>query len=495
MRFEFAQKLLRPMAEGLALFAQYDVEPHPKTKIISRPMSWAYNLFTRPEEDESARKLFRPLLAALRRMRLTDASVKSKANLFLEPLKASAGGYLPGYLTVKGLWRLARRVTPRFDDPDLFYTFLQRYIYRDYGLVALLLQERVVGQPAAMALVEYLENRIASFGYLDLEAEADRLDRMEEIIIHDPEGGISPAINTDPALVEEGKRLLREASEQLSPGEDDPPEIRIAKVASSMTLAQRELMCIGRATVQVEPAEPGFIRVKLDGETLLEMPAVKKWKPRPERGMLTLYLSLSALYKVVAVTVKSKLIAIGLPLNIEETLKQTVVTIAAEHGVETRRLGESDALRMREQIENYVLDQAMADEMDGLSNQVREDFIDAIGFRKAYLVGLEAVSRSAERIYKIPALGWADKDTVEACYSKMAESGLREVLKGNTKLLRAASRLSLAASVGLSEEEVTEHFRLPDMTVREALEALAKCGKEAGFPLVYSFDGVLDSFV
>lgn len=496
LRFDIAQKLLRPLAEGLALFAEHDVEPHPATNLISRPMAWIAAAFTTPEEDESQRKLFRPLLAVLRQMRVSEAHIRRKANLFLEPLSASsAGGYLSGYLTVKGLWRLACRRSDRFRDPDLFYTFLERYFYRDYGFVVCLLQERTVGPRAADEMVGYFQRRLDDLGRLDLDAEAERLDRMEDVLQTDPDEAISPAINTPPELVNEGKKLINKSNQLLQSSPRDSPQVKRLKGFHARTLARRSFMCVGRGAVSLEPAKPGFVAVKSQGQIVLEVQALPGWKPAHIEGALDLHISLSGLFSVIAISAAGSLIALAFSENADQAVKEYVVTASVADTTTSLPFDAKLAALFKDQIQEYLTDQTMADKLNDSLREMRETFIDTTGFRPVHEAAQSDSSRIVDDIYRTASLGWADSARLDACYAQMAGGGLYPIVNKDKKLVLALAALSLASSVGLSLEEAGKYLPSGVAEVEADLQKLAKCSEEKGFPMVYPIDGALDSFV
>lgn len=139
VRYEFAQGLMRPLAEGIALFAEHDACTG-FTHTISTPMAFAGTLFaqglaTRTNPPWSKM----PLVIA--GGRLTTAHVRRKADLLMQPFNCSKGGYLPGYLMVKNLWlhNLMALECTHFMDTDFYLQFVRSYFYDDWELVACLL--------------------------------------------------------------------------------------------------------------------------------------------------------------------------------------------------------------------------------------------------------------------------------------------------------------------------------------------------------------------
>jgi hypothetical protein len=126
---------LRPLAEGLALFAEYDLIPPPTSDRRSFVCSVAEVLGSSfypagVRESLLDTKLFMSRLANF---------ASKKAELLARPLDASNGGYLLGYLIVKAIWHRAMLHDPFFGIADNFLTFAMNLLYSDDGLVLLIL--------------------------------------------------------------------------------------------------------------------------------------------------------------------------------------------------------------------------------------------------------------------------------------------------------------------------------------------------------------------
>src|SRR6266851_4000128 len=139
IRYETAVALLRPLSEGLALFAEFDVIPSPASRSMPVPFNWVYRSFTSPDEAELRDKFGFSLYSLLWNMRTHDIYVDRKSNVLLDAMDAGSEGYLPGYLTVKNFWRLLNSRSGLFNDSELYFSFMKQFIYDDYGLVRIIL--------------------------------------------------------------------------------------------------------------------------------------------------------------------------------------------------------------------------------------------------------------------------------------------------------------------------------------------------------------------
>lgn len=170
LRIETARELLRPLAEGIAMFAEFDALSGYHSTTMSPPLLMLAPMFGKTEPESAAREpaheLTRMTREILREARLTDDALRRRVALLSEPLAPTAGGYLPGYLAVKTLWAgggLLAGSALSFSETDLFLSYLRAYVYRDYGLVNVLLDQETSGIESVNALSGYLQERLGNF--------------------------------------------------------------------------------------------------------------------------------------------------------------------------------------------------------------------------------------------------------------------------------------------------------------------------------------------
>jgi hypothetical protein len=135
-------ELIRPISEGLALFAEYDMSPGPSV-VVTTPITWAAVAMSARSkllniaESGDAQEIEGRLLD----LRLAHDSLVRKMNFLSRPFTTLDNVYFEGYLLVKRLyWDLSRSV-PAFEDTDLFLAYLRSYFFEDYGIFALLAGE------------------------------------------------------------------------------------------------------------------------------------------------------------------------------------------------------------------------------------------------------------------------------------------------------------------------------------------------------------------
>jgi hypothetical protein len=166
IRYTTAISLMRPLAEGLALFAQFDATPG-DMPIRSEVMNSVFELlafetiqFTDWERAGQDDRIDRAIRWALAHLRLNEAVIESKAGLLTTPLSEAKGGYSLGYFLVRSLQRRALAISERFNDSDFFLTYLRSFFYDDLGFTAVLLDPHTHGIASANAIISYFKGRL-----------------------------------------------------------------------------------------------------------------------------------------------------------------------------------------------------------------------------------------------------------------------------------------------------------------------------------------------
>ena len=153
-----AYRVLEPLVEGLALFAEHDNVPGNSDVASAVTHAATTLIFGEPTEQN-----FDQLRTLLWHHRGLAPSAEEKTRLLAQPLTARPA-YLLGYLAVKGLyWRLVSRC-PRLVDTDLFILLMLDYWFRDSRLASRLLSFKPPAPPmVALAellwIINYLEDR------------------------------------------------------------------------------------------------------------------------------------------------------------------------------------------------------------------------------------------------------------------------------------------------------------------------------------------------
>lgn len=138
----------RPILEGLALFAQFDLgrdDSGESSVVISRMMipfagSELRGLSREAIERGGMEEVFGKKLFMAR---LSEHAVANKSALLAKSLDQDPASYLAGYLWIKAYWLALMQRDGRYWDPEYFFCFLIFHIFEDEEFAALL------GEPTA----------------------------------------------------------------------------------------------------------------------------------------------------------------------------------------------------------------------------------------------------------------------------------------------------------------------------------------------------------
>jgi hypothetical protein len=152
-------KILEPLLEGLAQFAEFDLYPG-DSSACSPIFLWMMKLFSQHADARLTSDSWAKLRNLLMMWRQSDQAIRRKCDVLVRPLTANNGGYLIGYLTVKNCWITARQHSDKLRDPDLFLMFLRSLIFDDHGLVEMLFKPQIDENDDANSLISHVDERL-----------------------------------------------------------------------------------------------------------------------------------------------------------------------------------------------------------------------------------------------------------------------------------------------------------------------------------------------
>src|SRR5215472_4764944 len=268
IRYTTASSLMRPFAEGLALFAQFDAGfwLSKTSAAVSDLNEWANFFFDAQGIDRERISDF-PFVPPVRLIgtRLSQQAVESKAGLLCNPLTCANGGYLPGYLLVKSLWSRARaQCHERFKVSDLFLAYLRSFIYDDYGFVAVLLDPFTQEYETANAITTYFSKRFQQFMKSNLEADVERFEKAvlekEKYRSGKSVGDVLDSgllrLCTDAEADKSGRESLLDMIDEMDRYYSDPSD-NFLHAMNRAALFQRDIMRVGSLPLSVSIAKTG----------------------------------------------------------------------------------------------------------------------------------------------------------------------------------------------------------------------------------------------
>lgn len=476
VRYETTIALLRPIAEGLALFMEFDAAPG-HSRLMSRVMSTTALAFMDHamfEDNASMDDVGGLLRERLRMARLTPRYRERKADLLVQPLKVRGRGYLPGYLNIRNTWAglLQRTRSDLLFDTDFFAAYLRCYIYDDYALCALLLDPSIElsasgsgAFDAAQRISEHVQQRLID---LSTKLTAAHLTEFEESVVDRKEPTPPPSvILTNPEQDALGRRMLNEYAESIAV--EGNPQTLYDRLCQDerWTIEQRHLMCVGSFAAHIEITTSGRVlarapdhRAPDESVPLLSVAALPEITAECGLGSVEFFLSPTHQFTVLTVTLGKKLVATQSlsPAFTEEHARRL-------SGYRTGR----EAAAAERVLRREVVDGAIA----------RDPSL-AIYFQH-YLTQAAA---AADFIHGSRALAIASVERERELADLMAEYGILDVLGGRIETVRAFAQLSLLAAMPVPRAPIVELMSALGFDVEELLRATRECEAKYGLSLV-----------
>lgn len=254
VRYQSVIRILRPLAEGLALFAEHDLVPADSE--IAPPFftmaglkftdAKTFNPATLMEEADDA---FRRLLISYR----LGPGLEARASLLIQGMTTEGGGYLPGYLLVKMLRSMLVQMDDRMLDGPYFLCFLRSYFYEDLGFVGKLLDPTLHDQKIAAAVFESFQRKISAMRRLT----SDDFDQFERFFLSgagesfELESSAFPDYGRTAAEKAEGWERAGMLVAELEEVEGDTPELSALKALHANIINQRHLFRLGSTKLKV----------------------------------------------------------------------------------------------------------------------------------------------------------------------------------------------------------------------------------------------------
>lgn len=162
VRHALMERLLRPMLEGLALFAEFDAVSG-NVPVATWSMQTAALLFGKDDMNDAIVRRedgLAPLKRKLESLRLSAPMVRKKKELLSCSILDNEG-YLLGYLLIKVIWNDLVARAPIWNHSDLFVAFLNDYFFNDFHLAELLVPMPSHGRGDDVEMFpHYLHNRL-----------------------------------------------------------------------------------------------------------------------------------------------------------------------------------------------------------------------------------------------------------------------------------------------------------------------------------------------
>lgn len=265
-------EMLRPLAEGIALSAEFDAINR-KSKFISGPFLAVARAFAAPDLSVDSELFAIPADGELIRARRSAKGVDRKLTVFADRLHGSESGYLLGYLSMRSMMRtLWRAWSTLIEEGDLCISYIRAYMYSDLELVELLMTPSDGELEYVQSLRSHMSDRLWN---LDQVTEAD-IREYEELAatdtaewstdyskcLHYSAAKAAVATERAQALAEEVVIPVHVAATALQ------DHAELLAVLDHASLSGRSVVYLGSADVDIE-IHDGHCDVNRDGTALL----------------------------------------------------------------------------------------------------------------------------------------------------------------------------------------------------------------------------------
>jgi hypothetical protein len=320
IRYETTAIMLRPLAEGLALFAEFDAVSGPGVSASSLPNTLVALFFGDAARVADTHRLEEWSALPLREWRNEDSCARRKESVLGHPFGFTEGGYLPGYLAVRRLWgAAAQNYHALLNRSDLFLTFLRSFFYNDPALVNLLLDESPPSREVAEGIITHIAGRFDQVQRVTKE----QVDKFERAVAIGPEGreaadesDLMSIFTSDNSLLESTRRAISDLLDQVENPDQDTVDGLLAASVDKQVLLQRDIIHLGSQEVDVSIDDHGGCVVRADGKVVQVGPSLPGVQAGTAQGRLDLIFSIlpgrmargSMIYRgddLVAVSIKA----------------------------------------------------------------------------------------------------------------------------------------------------------------------------------------------
>lgn len=452
IRYETAIAMLRPIAEGLALFAEFDAF-YRNSPVIALPLMWTYYFFIGHDKSEIELKSkidnFRQSLNELLwKYRVGKECCEQKAGLLAHPMSTINKVYLPGYLTVKNLWHEAVSRCERFQDTNLFLTYLRGFFYDDLGLVAVLLDQQMYEFNSANSICMYLQNRFKQFLKCDLDAYVAAYENEVSARGKSSFPYGSQKHFTQPNLYQLGQQSLQALLFEVVTDSDD---------CLIWIISRRELMSLCSFQVPVRVSS-GTTFVTLNNTIMSGVTTLPNVEDGEGEGSIDYVISPSGGYQAFTISLSGKLVSVVFGGIVDED-KRNVFT---KYQI-NRSFIQKEAQVFKEALDNVLHDPRV----EYIHNHITRE---VAGVVKAYYRGL--------------SLALVPDDRLDHCFNLMSKYGFYGILNRRSSLVRILASLSVYYSNCIPKDLVLQVLAEEGIEYESAIADLIYLGKQSGFPMI-----------
>lgn len=293
-RIEAILHIMRPLAEGVALFGEFDAYPG-NSRSLSSVFRLAAVTFADVVPNWETMKVENVLRSVLNRGRARLATQRRKENLLMQGFSTLNGGYLPGYFLIKNLQfaLVSKLQCDRLLDSEFYLNFIAHWFYNDFELVATLIDGTKelcpsnVEQDAVNSISIAFQRRMSMlFTYLT----ADMVDQFDDLLASGKIPWCELQLGMDRQQAKRvQERLVAEINEVIDFA-GAPSDQRIVRELCHDITMRRNYLCLGSFLEDIEISSNGHLRISRlsQNSPFPVMMLGKSEKPGPWKGKATL---------------------------------------------------------------------------------------------------------------------------------------------------------------------------------------------------------------
>jgi hypothetical protein len=455
LRYQTVLRILMPIIEGIALFAEFDALPT-TSHSLSIPAKWTAPLFFKEHYNNpiTYEALVGPWKDVLVAHRASLEGIGRKRLLLTAPLSGVGRGYyLRGYLLVKKLHQFALERSRLFQDTDFFLTYLRNLIFNDVAFAHLMLAPQSIENDWITEIYNYVRCRLALMWHSDLASKAALLDHLLATKVEDPEQ-IAESVFVAPDAVNKYGNLFRQlvtspCDTALEEGCIDEWNLHIALV-----FRHRNLVRLTSERVQLVVDAARHVWCEQDGDRRYVGTASTEIAFHHGVGRVSLYY-LPRFHSLVLLSFYD-----GELVSVNPVIKDKVFKLdleAIKYVAMTEWFNVSSGI---DKDDNYLNAYSSAQD---LFNLLEEEL---------------------ERAYTELIMIEMPEDLRVVCRTSMARTGFHKILKKDNYLIDGLATISALHSAGLTPAEIQDYFKNRELDIDFLIRQLLSIQKETGFPIL-----------
>lgn len=179
-RYLTLSKVLNPLIEGIALFAELDTYPT-QSEVCPSFLIYCSIVFSGKSHSDlsslNSKEIDKEYSEFLvERRLLAGEGILKKARLLSTSIDIFINPYLTGYLFVKSMQRLLIAVSKKFCDPNFFLVFIKQYFFEDLAMIEHILSPEVQDESIFPQVTLHFQKKIKNI----LSLSADEIHDFEE---------------------------------------------------------------------------------------------------------------------------------------------------------------------------------------------------------------------------------------------------------------------------------------------------------------------------